>query len=189
MPRSKVTRYITKALLWLFIINLGIALGAGLYESTIVFPQWLTFSSESGYHWNAEASRQANTGLRFWVYTTTVPLTLLTLANLAAAWSTGGRVRVWWVSAVTIALVERVMTFSYFIPTMVTLQGDHLPESEAVSIASQWGSLNNVRHALSFVALILAMKSFSMLVGASNGGFSPTDLDQVSRTAKNNHAA
>jgi hypothetical protein len=31
---------------------------------------------------NAEAMRQTNTGLRFWAYVTTVPLTLLTLANL-----------------------------------------------------------------------------------------------------------
>jgi hypothetical protein len=28
--------------LWLFVINLGIAFGAGLYESRIVVPSWLT---------------------------------------------------------------------------------------------------------------------------------------------------
>jgi hypothetical protein len=37
-------------LLWLFVINLGIAFGAGLYESRITVPQWLTFSQDSGYH-------------------------------------------------------------------------------------------------------------------------------------------
>ena len=68
----------------LFVINLGIAFGAGLYESRIAVPQWLSFSSESGYHWNAEAARQANVGLRFWVYVTTVPLTLLTLVSLVS---------------------------------------------------------------------------------------------------------
>lgn len=36
---------------------------------------------EGGYQWQCEAARIANTGLRFWVYVTTVPLTLLTLAN------------------------------------------------------------------------------------------------------------
>jgi hypothetical protein len=56
--------------------------GAGLYESQIVVPQWISSTPESGYHWNAEAARQANTGLNFWVYVTTVPLTLSTLANL-----------------------------------------------------------------------------------------------------------
>jgi hypothetical protein len=33
-------QYVPKVLLWLFIINLGIALGAGIYEQRIVIPQW-----------------------------------------------------------------------------------------------------------------------------------------------------
>jgi hypothetical protein len=61
-------RYIPKILLWLFVINLGIAFGAGLYESRILLPQWITSTLETAYHWNAEAARQANTGLNFWVY-------------------------------------------------------------------------------------------------------------------------
>ena len=32
----------TEVLLWLFVINLGIAFGAGLYESRITVPQWLS---------------------------------------------------------------------------------------------------------------------------------------------------
>jgi hypothetical protein len=85
-----MARPVLTILLWLFVINLGIACGAGLYESRIVVPQCLSGSSESGYRWNAEAARQANTGPRFWVYVTTVPLTLLTLASLVAAWWTQG---------------------------------------------------------------------------------------------------
>jgi hypothetical protein len=87
----EVAKNIPKVLLWLFVINLGIVLGAGLYEARIEFPQWLVYSAESGYRWDAEAARHANTGLRFWVYVTTVPLTLLTLANLIAAWRAKGR--------------------------------------------------------------------------------------------------
>src|SRR5262245_19859668 len=98
----------------LFVINLGIAFGAGLYESRITVPQWLTFSTESGYRWNAEAARQANVGLRFWVYVTTVPLTLLTLASLAAVWWTPSEVRNWWLAAAAAVLVDRAMTFGYF---------------------------------------------------------------------------
>src|SRR5262245_23676288 len=64
-----------EVLLWLFVINLGIAFGAGLYESRIVVPQWLSFSRDTGYRWNAEAARKADVGLRFWVYVTTLPLT------------------------------------------------------------------------------------------------------------------
>jgi len=43
-------------ILWLFVINLGIAFGAGLYESRIVVPQWLSYSPESGYRWNSDAA-------------------------------------------------------------------------------------------------------------------------------------
>src|SRR2546425_4415232 len=74
------------ALLWLFVINLGIAFGAGLYEHRIVVGRWLTSSRESGAHWNADAARRDDTGRRFWAFVTTVPLTLLTLANLFVAW-------------------------------------------------------------------------------------------------------
>jgi hypothetical protein len=57
--------YIPKHLLWLLVINPGIVFGAGLYEARIEFPQWLVYSPESGYRWNAEAARRADTGLRF----------------------------------------------------------------------------------------------------------------------------
>ena len=63
-------------LLWLFVINLGIAFGAGLYEHRIVVSRWLNVSPESGTHWNAAVVRQDDTGRRFWAFVTTVPLTL-----------------------------------------------------------------------------------------------------------------
>jgi hypothetical protein len=36
------------AVLWLFVINLGVAFGAGLYERRIVAPRWLTRSVDTG---------------------------------------------------------------------------------------------------------------------------------------------
>ena len=62
--------------LWLFVINLGISFGAGLYEARVVIPQWV----------NLPPRTWPNTGILFWVYVTTIPLTLLTVANLFAAW-------------------------------------------------------------------------------------------------------
>ena len=106
------------------------AIGAGLYESRIAVPQWLSSSPESGHHWNAAAARQANVGLRFWVYVTTVPLTFLTLASLVAVWWTPDGVRLWWLVAVVAALVDRVMTFAYFIPTMLKLMRSVLSQRQ-----------------------------------------------------------
>lgn len=100
-------------LLWLFVINLGIACGAGLYEARVVIPQWAEIPPQS---W-------PNTGLMFWVYVTTIPLTVLTVANLIAAWMDSSPRRSWWLSAAGVILLERVATFVYFIPTMVGLSG------------------------------------------------------------------
>jgi hypothetical protein len=154
---------ISKILLWLFVINLGIAFGAGLYEARIVLPQWLVYSAEGGYEWNVEAARQANTGLRFWVYVTTVPLTLLTLANFITAWRDRGVLRRWWLAAAGIATIERIFTLSYFVPTMVKLMNETLPASAAVTTALQWANLNHFRHIIAMMAWLAALKAFSLL--------------------------
>lgn len=155
---------LTEILLWLFVINLGIAFGAGLYESRITVPQWISFSPEADYRWNAETAREANVGLRFWVYVTTVPLTLLTLASLVAAWWTPDEVRIWWLGAAAAALVDRVMTFAYFIPTMLKLMRNSiLSESETAAKALQWVKLGYLRHTATLVAWVAALKAFSLI--------------------------
>jgi hypothetical protein len=152
---------LSRVFLWLFVINLGIAFGAGLYEGRIVLSQWIGSSPDSVLHWNAEAARRDDTGLRFWAFVTTVPLTLLTLANLIAAWRAVGPVRGWWLAAGVAALADRVFTFSYFIPTMVGLM--RAPDSsESVATAVRWANLNYVRHAIVLAAWLAALKAFSI---------------------------
>lgn len=154
---------IAQLLLWLWVINLGIALGAGLYESVIVFPQWLVMGPDGGYQWLAEAAREANTGLRFWIYVTTGPLTVLTLANAIVAWPHRGKLRRWWLGAVGLALAERLFTFGYFVPTMLNLMGDDLSASDAVTTALRWNHLNHLRHIMLLLAWLAALKVFSLL--------------------------
>jgi hypothetical protein len=146
-------RYVPKVVLWLFVINLGIALGAGMYEQRVVISQWE----------NIPPQEWPNTGLLFWAYVTTVPLTLLTLANLVAAWLHRGTRRRWWLGAVTIIGVERIATFSYFIPTMVWLQGtEGLPEAEVRAALSHWLLLDYGRHVLTLAGWLAALKAFSL---------------------------
>ncbi|HSJ32864.1 MAG TPA: hypothetical protein VK933_15595 [Longimicrobiales bacterium] len=158
--RTDVPR-LSEALLWLFIINLGIAAGAGLYESRIVVPDWIDTAAASP-AWNADAARADNTGVRFWVTVTTVPLTLLTLANLFVGWRAPIGLRWWWLGTASTALVERALTLGYFVPTMVRLmQAANSPD--VVSSAIRWAQLNNVRHVLVLAALLAALKTFSLL--------------------------
>jgi hypothetical protein len=135
---DEMRRYIPKVLLWLFVINLGIALGAGIYEQRVVIPRE-----------GIPPQEWPQTGLLFWVYVTTVPLTLLTLANLVAAWLDRGPRRYGWLGAVAIVVLERIATFSYFIPTIVWLQGTEGLFAEEVQAAlSEWLFMDYGRHML-----------------------------------------
>jgi len=149
-------------LLWLFVINLGIAFGAGLYEHRIVIPRWIDSSAEYGVHWRSEAVLLDDTGRKFWAFVTTVPLTLLTLANLYAAWGSSGGVRGWWLAAGMAALADRVLTFSYFIPTMVGLM-KAADSPRAVVTATRWKNLNYLRHAVVLAAWLASLKTFALL--------------------------
>src|SRR4030088_3351896 len=97
---------IPEILLWLFVLDLGIAFGAGLYEQRIVLPQWFRRAQGAALQVDAEAMRRTDPGRRFWAFVTTVPLTLLTLASLAVAWRAQGPLRDWWLAAALITLVE-----------------------------------------------------------------------------------
>lgn len=139
--------------LWLFVINLGIAFGAGIYEARVVIPQWA----------NIPSRQWPNTGLLFWVYVTTVPLTLLTLASLIAGWMTQGPMRFWYLTAVGIVILERIATFSYFIPRMVGMMGaEGLPTADIKSALSQWLLMNHGRHVLTLAGWLAALKALSL---------------------------
>jgi hypothetical protein len=160
LEESPVPGTTSATLLWLFVINLGIAFGAGLYEHRIVASRWIT-SSGSGSHWNAEIARRDDTGRRFWAFVTTVPLTLITLANLFMAERASNPVRWWWLAAGLAALADRTLSFAYFIPTMVGLmRATDSPGS--VARATRWSNLNYVRHAIVLVAWLTALKAFAL---------------------------
>ena len=147
--------------LWLFVINLGIAFGAGLYEHRITASNWIASSTGFDRRWDAAAARRDDTGRRFWAFVTTIPLTLLTLANLFYAWNASGRIRAWWLAAALAALADRLLTFAYFIPTMVRLM-DAPDSPAAVATATRWLRLNYVRHAVVLAAWLAALKTFAL---------------------------
>jgi hypothetical protein len=148
-------------LLWLFVINLGVAFGAGVYEHRIVVPRWIDSSDGAGARWNPEAALRDDVGRRFWGFVTTVPLTLLTLANLFGACRASGRVRGWWLAAALAALADRALTFSYFIPTMARLmRASDSPAS--VATAMRWSTLNYLRHALVLAAWLMSLRAFAL---------------------------
>ena len=154
-------------LLWLLVINLGIAFGAGLYEHRIVVSRWIRASSATGVQWDAAAARQDDTGRRFWGFVTTGPLTLLTLANVIVAWRSTGAVRSWWLAAAGTALADRLFTFSYFIPTMVRLMRATDTARTGAS-AQRWAKLNYLRHAIVLGAWLASLRAFALFYAQSH---------------------
>lgn len=148
--------------LWLWVVNLGVAVGAGLYESRIVVSEWLYVGESGQWYWDAEAARHSNTGLRFWAFVSSGPLTLATLANLVLAFRSAKPLRNVWLAGASVGLAERIFTFAYFIPQMITLMSGELPQAEAVPLAQQWETLNYVRHGLLIGTWVLSLKAFSM---------------------------
>jgi hypothetical protein len=154
-----------EVVLWLFVIFLGTTFGAGLYELRVVVSRWTT-AADGTAAWNAEAAGRDDTGRKFWAFVTTGPLTLLTVMSLILAWRAHGDLRTWWLAAGGAALVDRALTFSYFIPTMVRLMRV-ADSAEARATAAHWASFNYVRLAVVLLAWLLALRSFSALY--SNG--------------------
>src|SRR5690606_25632209 len=95
----------------------------------------------------------------FWVYVTTLPLTLLTIASLIAAWMTRGPMHQWFLAAAGIVLIERAATFAYFIPTMVRLMG---MEGDVKPALSRWRLMNHGRHVLTLAGWLAALKALSL---------------------------
>lgn len=143
---------LSRAALWLFTIFLGLSVGAGLYEARIVVPIWQETPPET---W-------VNTGVRFWVFVTSGPLTLLALASIAMAPVSHRPSRKWWLAALGATLAERLATFGYFIPTMIRLQ-QQAGGAEVVATLEAWALLNHGRLLLAMAAWLLALKALSKL--------------------------
>jgi hypothetical protein len=55
-------------------------------------------------------------------------------------------------------VVERIATFSYFIPTMLKLQrAETFPEAKGQSDGAQWVYLNHVRNTIVLAAWVAAL--------------------------------
>jgi hypothetical protein len=152
---------ITVISLWSWIVLLGTSFGAGIYEHRIVTPRWLVESADGHREWRGAVAREDNVGLRFWAFVSTGPLTLLTIANLIAGWRSGDPIRMWWLSAAGVAIAERALTFTYFIPTMVGLL-ETTDSVASVGTVTRWLQVNHARHALVLTAWLLAMRTLCL---------------------------
>jgi hypothetical protein len=155
---------VAQGVLWLFVMNLGLDFGAGLYEYRIQFPQWLVQSSDGSDDavWDAQAAIRSDVGRRFWAFVSTGPLTLLSLASAFMAPRVGQPASQWWMIGATLTIAERLFTFTYFIPTMISLTGPGVvSDAQVVAKATRWGKMNRIRLALTMASWLAAMQALA----------------------------
>ena len=74
-----------------------------------------------------------------------------------------GAERKWHLAAVGILVVERLATFSYFIPTMAGLMGaEGLSQGEIAAALSEWQLYNHGRHLLTLSGWLAALKALTL---------------------------
>ncbi len=144
--------------LQLFLMFLGIAFGAGIYEARVVLPLW--FNKINGrYSVNHENLSEIDSGRKFWGFITTVPLTILTIINSVLAAQSTDSISTLWLTALLIVLVERILTFSFFIPTIIKLQRNkNMTDDQINEKISLWIGMNYVRNILTLISWILILQ-------------------------------
>jgi hypothetical protein len=151
---------VSRVLLWLFVVALGIQIGAGIYETRVIVPLWSSAPPESVVAYNLQALRPES-GTRFWIFATPL-LGLLGLANLFVAWRSNAGVRAWWLFAAAAVVVVVAVTFIYFVPELMRFaawrEGAGAPIESRVRL---WVALNWVRVVVLVAAWLSLLRAFS----------------------------
>jgi hypothetical protein len=159
---------IAQLLLWIFVVALGVEIGAGLYETLVVLPLWSAAPPESviAYHRHFAANPQfvPNSGGRFWMFATPF-VGLAALAVLLSGWRTCPEHRTWRMAGAILTLIVVVFTFAWFVPNIMRL---HSPDVLAMStgevahVATWWVRLNWVRVVVFSAGWLAALRALSI---------------------------
>lgn len=154
--------------LWLFVIVLGIELGAGLYETLVVLPLWAAAPPDSvtAFYQHNAANPQftLNAGGRFWMFCT--PLVGLTgLAALLSGLKTRSEHRKWRIAGTILALIVVASTFAWFVPNIIRLNSKDVLTMSAdavTSLTNWWIRLNWVRAVVYSAGWLAALRALSI---------------------------
>jgi hypothetical protein len=159
---------IQSIILWLFVIVVGISIGAGIYESRVLVPLWSAAPPDTViayYQHNAAYPQFApDQGGRFWIFASPLAA-LLTAAMLISAYWTSGSHRKWRLAAAVLALIAYVATFAWFVPGIIRLSSSDvltMNRDDVASLATWWVNLNTVRVFFMTTAWIAALRAMTL---------------------------
>jgi len=127
---------VSQIILWLFVVAVGLEIGAGMYEMILVVPLWANGAPESVvafYQQNVANPQFAlNAGPRFWMFMTPT-VGLLAIATLLTSFKTAARHRKWRIAGSALIIFIVAATFAWFVPNIMRL-GQDVPNMTAVDI-------------------------------------------------------
>jgi hypothetical protein len=147
----------------LFVIALGIDLGAGIYEARIVVPLWANSIPESLEAGNPYRRVAIDAGMRFWAYVTTAVAFLAVLSLVLGLYAPAAQ-RAWRTFAAVAELAVVAGTLLYFRPTLVRLFMSHgagLSPAAVASTVRRWVMWSRFRIAVSFIAWCAALSALA----------------------------
>jgi hypothetical protein len=159
---------ISQIILWVFVIWLGLEIGAGIYEALVVVPLWASAVPDSviGYyqHNAADPRYTMNAGLRFWIFATP-GVGLLSIATLLSSFKTRPEHRKWRLAGAGLALLVVISTFAWFVPAIMKLTGAgvmSMNPNDIASLATWWVRLNWVRAVVYVVGWVAALRALTI---------------------------
>lgn len=154
--------------LWLYVVIFGVQLGAGLYETLVIVPLWSASPPQSVWGWNAlrEANPQLaiDSGRRFWIFITPA-VGLLSVAALLTGWPTRPEHRAWLLAATLTSFTMALITFAYFVPTLIGLMKSRPDGADAARVAAKaktWAVLNWGRAVVLFLAWLCGLRALQI---------------------------
>jgi hypothetical protein len=150
--------------IWIFVIVLGIEIGAGLYETLVVLPTW-TPDPLASYRHSIEFPQYAITaGPRFWMFQTPF-LGLVSLITMITGLRTNSEHRKWRLIGAGLALLVVAATLTWFVPNLLSLIGEgvtRMSGDQITSVTSLWVRLNWLRVVVYSAAWLAGLKAMTI---------------------------
>jgi hypothetical protein len=101
-----------------FIFLVGVGIGGGLYETRVVYPNWIHEATPGELANKLASSGQAGAAHRYWPLISPASAALA-IVNVFLAWRQAGIVRDLWLMSSIAIVVKSIGTYGYFVPTYV----------------------------------------------------------------------
>jgi len=109
---------VDQILLCAFIFSVGMGIGGGVYETRVVYPNWIKEPTPNGLGERLVSSGQAGAARRYWPLISPTSA-LLALINSFFAWHQTGLVRTLWLTSSVLIIFKSAGTYAYFVPTYI----------------------------------------------------------------------